>query len=244
MTETQLQTTPLSYKVKQLRRRITYSNGFISFLAATAVFVIRMYTKTLRIEYYYHPEFEKLDRAKVLYGFWHGRQFLLIPTYGDWHVSLLTDLSWAGNIQTKILEKMGYTVVRGSSKRKGVQALINLKKVIETGCSSAFALDGPRGPIYQSKPGILFLAQKLGYPIIPTATTAKRAWKLKDTWCHYLLPKPFTRCYVAMNKPFFVNNESGDLQTRELDDIMKKWTQKADEHIGRVVDSELLETSS
>lgn len=239
MTKNRPQIESISYRLKQFRRRITYSEGFISFLAAVAVFFIRVYSKTLRIRYEYHPEFERLDRKKVLFGFWHGRQFLLIPSYGDWHVSLLSDLSWAGDIQTKILERMGYKVIRGSSKRKGVQALISLKKVIESGYSTALALDGPRGPIYHSKPGILFLAQKLGYPIIPTATTAKHAWIFKNTWCRYMLPKPFSRCYIMMDEPFYVNSGFNEVQQKQLDTIMRGWTRKADEIIGREVDPEL-----
>ena len=224
----------MGFHLKKLRRRITYSDRFINFVASLAVFIITVYIKTLKIKYYFHPNFLKLDRTKVFYGFWHGRQFLLVPSFGSWHISLMSDLSWAGEIQTRILSRFGYVVVRGSSKRRGAQALLAMKKVIEKGTAGAFALDGPSGPIYKSKPGIIFLAQKMGYPIVPLTTSADRAWILKKTWCRYLLPKPFARCYVAMGKPIWVLKKQTGLTAEELDRILIDWTAQADQKVGRI----------
>jgi len=224
----------MGFSLKKLRRRITYSDRFINFVASLAVFIITVYIKTLKIKYYFHPDFLKLDRTKVFYGFWHGRQFLLVPSFGSWHISLMSDLSWAGEIQTRILSRFGYVVVRGSSKRRGAQALLAMKKVIEKGTAGAFALDGPSGPIYKSKPGIIFLAQKMGYPIVPLTTSADRAWILKKTWCRYLLPKPFARCYVAMGKPIWVLKKQIGLTAEELDRILIDWTAQADQKVGRI----------
>lgn len=220
--------------LKNLRRQITYSDGFINFLASLSVLVIACYTKTLKVRYYFHPDFLKLDRTKVFYAFWHGRQFLLVPSFGSWHISIMSDLSWAGEIQTRILSRFGYVVVRGSSKRKGAQALLSMKKVIKNGAAGGFALDGPSGPIYKSKPGIIFLAQKMGYPIIPLTASADRAWILKKTWCHYLLPKPFAKCYVAMGKPIWVVKKDVRLTSEELDRILIDWIAQIDRKVGRI----------
>ena len=219
-------------RLKGWRRRITYSTRFTDFIASAATLFIRAYTKTLKTQYYFHPEFLNLDHNKVFFGFWHGRQLLLVPSFGHWHVTLMTDLSWAGEIQTRILTRLGYHVVRGSSKRKGIRALLSMKKEIEKGFSGAFALDGPRGPIYKSKPGILFLAKKFDYPIIPTATSAGRCWILKSTWCHYMLPKPFSRCYISMGRPMRVSSESEEFLSAAFDKHLKVWTAKADIKVG------------
>lgn len=219
--------------LKQVRRKITYSDTCIHFLASLAVFLILLYFQTLKIRTYFHPEFLKIDRSRAFYGFWHGRQFLLVPYFGKWNGSLMTDISWAGNIQTEILSRFGYTVVRGSSKRKGVQALLNMKKAMEAGCAGAIAMDGPRGPIYTAKPGILFLARKMGYPIVPLTASSDRAWILKNTWCHYLLPKPFSRCYIAMGEPLWKFTEDGNSASEDLDRIVIEWTERADRKVGR-----------
>ena len=218
----------IRFRLKQLRRRITYSNGFVQFAAFLAYIVIYLYFRTLKVRYFFHPEFLKLDRNKVFFGFWHGRQFLLIPGFGQWKITLIADVSWAGEIQTCILQRFGYTVVRGSSKRKGVQALLHVKREAENGHAAAFALDGPSGPIYQAKPGILFLARKMQYPIIPVTTIAENGWRLKNTWCRYLFPKPFSKCYVAMGKPIWIDGEDEEKLVQNLNRTMNQWTQVID----------------
>ena len=228
----------LRFSLKRLRRKITYSSAVTGFLAFLAAGIIFIYNKTLKIQFSVHPELLKLDRTKVCYGFWHGRQFILVPNFSDWNASFMTDVSWAGEIQTKIAKKFGYVPVRGSSKRKGVQALLSMKRAMEQGCCGVFALDGPRGPIHKSQPGVLFLAQKMGYPIVPVATSADRAWVLKNTWCHYLLPKPFSHCYIALGKPLGESTISGKLESSELDRIMAAWTAEADRKMGRTPEAE------
>jgi lysophospholipid acyltransferase (LPLAT)-like uncharacterized protein len=218
--------------LKRLRRRITYSEWFTDLAAGLATLVIVLYAKTLRIQWYHHPDFLKLNVNKLIYGFWHGRQFLLVPSFGRWHVVLMTDVSWAGDVQSKILSRLGYILVRGSSKRKGAQALLHMKRAIEGGFPGGIALDGPRGPIYESKPGILFLARKMGYPVIPLSTSADRCWILKSTWCRYLLPKPFSRCCIAIGKPIWQTD--GEAVVPEvLDRAVMELTAEADLKVGR-----------
>jgi lysophospholipid acyltransferase (LPLAT)-like uncharacterized protein len=219
--------------LKGLRRKITYSSAFTSLVAYLASGIIALYNKTLKVHFYFHPEFLKLDRTKAIYGFWHGRQFLLIPNFDDWNVSLMTDVSWAGDVQTKILKRFGFVPVRGSSKRKGMQALLNMKRSMDAGRAAGFAVDGPRGPFHKSKPGILFLAQKMGYPIVLMTTSADRAWILNGTWCKYVLPKPFSHCYIAVGRPLWEATEEGKLTSEELDRLLEEWTVETDRKLGR-----------
>ena len=66
---------------KKVRRRITYSEWFVNLIASLAVLFFFFYFRLLRIKYYFHPEFLKIERSKAIFGFWHGRQFLLIPSF-------------------------------------------------------------------------------------------------------------------------------------------------------------------
>ena len=206
----------LKGRLKKFRRRITYSDRFVGGLASTASLIMLLYTKTLRIKWFIHPEFHKFSSKKFIFGFWHGRQFLLVPGFKDSHIALMTDISWAGAIQTQILKRFGYPIIRGSSKRKGVEALLSMKHMLDQGNPGAFALDGPRGPVYQAKPGILFLADKTNVPIFPLASSAERAWVLKSTWCHYLLPKPFSRCAIVIGKPLRGNHVDQEELNRQV----------------------------
>jgi len=192
---------------------------------------IRSYLPLLRIENYFHPDFSTVDRDHVFYAFWHGRLLLLVPSFGPWHVTIMTDLSWAGELLARILRRFGYHVVRGSSKRGGVQGIIQMKKVVEKGVGGALAVDGPHGPYRQSKPGVLFLAAKLGYPIVPLTFSADRYWILESTWDKFLIPKPFSKCVVAMGRPISIEKIRNGLTIEELDSIINEWTDGWDEKI-------------
>jgi lysophospholipid acyltransferase (LPLAT)-like uncharacterized protein len=213
--------------LKAFRRRITYSESFFRIASGIAMLLIRAYLPFLRIRKYSHPEFRKLDRNRVFYGFWHGRLLLLVPVFGPWHVTIMTDLSWAGELLARILTRFGYYVVRGSSKRGGFQGVIHMKKKVETGVSGALALDGPHGPYRKSKPGVLFLAEKLEYPIVPLTFGADRYWIL-NTWDRVLVPKPFARCLVGLGKPITIDRIRQGLDASGLDRIIDDWTETCD----------------
>jgi lysophospholipid acyltransferase (LPLAT)-like uncharacterized protein len=204
----------------------------VALAAGLGSLLIRAYAATLRIEKRVDPETASLDPAKVLYAFWHGRQFLLGPSFRHQGIAVMTDLSWAGRIQAGIMSRLGYPVVRGSSRRQAARALADMKRTLESGCSAAFAVDGPSGPIHRSKPGIVYLAQKLGYPIVPVATSARPAWVLGNTWCRYLVPAPFSRAVVALGPPIHAAAK-GDLTNDELDSILVRWTAETDASLER-----------
>jgi len=219
-------------RLRRVRRRITRSEWFMDAVAFVVAAFIIIYARTLRVRYSYHPEFETLDPERVLYGFWHGRQFLLVAGFQRSGIVVMSSVSWAGEIQARVLHRLGYVAVRGSSRRGAARGLYNMKKVLEEGRPAAFALDGPSGPIFQSKPGVLFLARKLGRPIVPVAATARTAWVVPRTWCRYLLPLPFARCFVAFGRPIWEALEES-YTTADLDRVMAEWTSEADRAVGR-----------
>jgi hypothetical protein len=216
---------------KRVRRRVTRSAPFLAAIAWVAAAFLVGHSKLLRVSFHTDPELEALDPDRVLYGFWHGRQYLLVHGFRDRGIAIMTDLSWAGEIQTRILTRLGYTPVRGSSRRGAARALAAMKRVIEERHPAAFALDGPSGPACRSKPGILYLAAKLGYPIVPVATSARPAWILRNTWCDYVFPLPFARCRVARGAPIW-QAADGTLTADELDRIVGEWTAEADRAVG------------
>ena len=222
---------PVRKKIKRFRRKITYSKPFIQLLAFLGYCLIKLYMGTLRIEEMWHPDSEKLKKTNFLYGFWHGRQFLLVSVFQHQNIAIMSDLSWAGEIQTRLLERFGYLMIRGSSKRKGVRALLEMKHAMEQGHTPAFALDGPRGPIYKAKPGIVFLAQKTKTPIIPVSTTARHYWTLKSTWCQYLIPKPFSRCLVHVGAPIWCYEMDNDEALDHVTQTFVREMQESDETI-------------
>jgi len=60
--------------------------------------------------------------------------------------------------------------------------------------------DGPRGPLFEVKPGVIFAASKASAKIIPVTWSATRVWKL-STWDGLLIPKPFSKIQVSFGAP-------------------------------------------
>ena len=214
---------------------MTRSEWFLNGLSALAAALIVLHRAPLRVELVRHPDLQGIDPDAVVYAFWHGRQYLLIPCYRGSGMAVLTEVSWAGEVVSRILARLGYVTVRGSVRRKGARAVVELRKAMEEERAGVFATDGPRGPAHRSKPGILALARKLGRPIVPVATSASPAWEVPNTWDDFLIPWPFARCCVALGPPLHAAAD-GSLTVEELDRALGEWTRKTDRRVGRLSD--------
>lgn len=220
--------------LRRARRAITRAGWFVGLLGFLASGFIRLHAATLRVERRAHPDLERVDRRRMLFAFWHGRQFLLAAGFRTWGIAIVTAASWAGDVQSRTLARLGYTPLRPSGRRRGFEAAILMKRALEAGHPVAVAVDGPNGPAYRSKPGVLLIARELGCPIVPVATSARRAWALPRTWDHYLLPLPFSRCVVALGEPLWAAGY-GELTGEELDRALDALTAETDRAAGRAL---------
>jgi lysophospholipid acyltransferase (LPLAT)-like uncharacterized protein len=202
----------------------------LSFLGWVVMF---LWSSTVRIRFVDRaiPEGLRSQGKNIIYAFWHGRQFLLFYTHRNSGIVIPASESRDGDIQAGILGRFGFGVVRGSSKRKGAQALLGLVDALRNGKDIALAVDGPRGPIYEVKQGITYLAGKLGVPIVPLSMAARRGWVLERIWDKYLLPRPFTRCVILYGEPVIVNgtsNEELERKRLELAAALNRLMEQAD----------------
>jgi lysophospholipid acyltransferase (LPLAT)-like uncharacterized protein len=197
--------------------------------------LLTLWCRTLRITFVNKniPDSFKAEGRNIIFAFWHGRQFLLFHTHRALGVVIPASESRDGEIQAGILTRFGFEVVRGSSKRKGAQALLGLVDGLRRGKHIALAVDGPRGPLYEVKQGVTYLAGKLDKPIVPVITSAKRFWVLDRIWDKYLLPVPFTRAIVLYGEPIMVNGTSEEVleaKRGELQTALNRLMADADEY--------------
>jgi lysophospholipid acyltransferase (LPLAT)-like uncharacterized protein len=143
------------------------------------------------------PESTFLDPAIIV--FWHRCVFPGIWLYRKRGIAVMTSQSFDGEYIARIIERFGYSAVRGSSSRGGVRALLGMHKVIDQEHSVAFTIDGPRGPLYVAKPGPVLLARNTGVPIYPFYMAVQKAWLLKS-WDQFMVPKPFSRVELRIGK--------------------------------------------
>jgi lysophospholipid acyltransferase (LPLAT)-like uncharacterized protein len=197
--------------------------------------LISLWSRTIRIQFVNKSIPDRLasEGKNYIYAFWHGRQFLLFHSHRHTGVVINASESRDGEIQAGILQRFGFNVVRGSSKRKGERALLGLVDGLRKGKNVAIAVDGPRGPIYEVKQGAAYLAGKLDKPIVPVITGASRYWILDRIWDKYLLPVPFTRGIVLYGEPIIVHGKSDDqleAKCRELEEALNGLMSQADRY--------------
>jgi lysophospholipid acyltransferase (LPLAT)-like uncharacterized protein len=66
--------------------------------------------------------------------------------------------------------------------------------------------DGPRGPAYKVKPGIIVAAKETGAPIISFNWNGPH-YKL-SSWDHFRIPKPFSKIDLYFSKPLTLSSSS------------------------------------
>ncbi|MDL1987346.1 MAG: lysophospholipid acyltransferase family protein, partial [Deltaproteobacteria bacterium] len=146
---------------------------------------------------------------------WHSRMLLLnYLTKGSEGTAMVSG-SEDGEFVARILKRQGHEAIRGSTTRGGIKALSSLiKKLKEKQRPSIIIPDGPQGPRFKVKLGIIILARETGYPILPFSYSAKRM-KVFASWDRFILPYPFTKCLGIYGNPFFVPKDAGK------DDLMR-----------------------
>ena len=189
------------------------SLGLISWAGYLA---IRLIGPTLRTSFTHEPGTEGEPRTRpAIYCFWHRCVFPAGYLFRNHGIRVLTSRSYDGEYIARIIKRLGFRAVRGSSSRGAVQSLRELQRELERGEFVAFTIDGPRGPRYVAKPGPIHLARITGAPIFSFFVAAESAWILK-TWDDFILPKPFSRVHCYVRAPIRVSPDSDQAEALAL----------------------------
>jgi hypothetical protein len=177
-------------------------------LAGVALYwLIRVICATVKFEVFgweHHTE-----AAPLVYCFWHNR--IPIATY-FWRqrgIVVMSSRSFDSEYIARFIQRFGYGTAKGSSTRGARAGLIQMIRAVRAGKSAAFTVDGPRGPLYEAKPGALMLAAKAGAAILPFSISLDRCWRL-PSWDQLEIPKPFARAVVVLGERLVVPADEGN----------------------------------
>jgi lysophospholipid acyltransferase (LPLAT)-like uncharacterized protein len=129
--------------------------------------------------------------------------------YRHRHLAVITSRSLDGEYIARVIRRLGFVPIRGSSSRGGQRALLEMSNLLTKGNAVALTIDGPRGPRYVAKKGPVLLARLSGAAITAFYVAVERAWVLK-TWDGLMIPKPFSRIYVRVARKIFVPPDADD----------------------------------
>jgi lysophospholipid acyltransferase (LPLAT)-like uncharacterized protein len=194
------------------------AGAFLVFISLRALMV------TVRCRMRNHSEFLAPNApGPAIFCFWHNRLASCIKVYESHrkphasgrNMAALISASRDGAFLACILELFGVQPVRGSTSRRGPQAMLELTTWAERGYDLTITPDGPRGPCYEIQEGVISLAQVTGLPVVPVAFNVN--WKLRvKSWDRFQIPLPFARCEVVVGRVMRVPPEATDAERESL----------------------------
>jgi lysophospholipid acyltransferase (LPLAT)-like uncharacterized protein len=183
---------------------------------------VRWWMSTLdyKVAYYdrtVDPVFPECQGQKI-YIFWH--EYILFPLYlrGHCNLAMLLSRHRDAEVLSHAARHLGFDFVRGSTDRGGVTAL---RALLAKSRSMHLTItpDGPRGPRRRLAPGCVYLASKLGLPLVVMGYGYDRPWRVRSAWDQFAIPRPHCRARAVPSGEIFV---PPDLDRRGLEHFRRR----------------------
>jgi len=167
----------------------------------------------------------------VIYALWH--EYIPIPFYlrAKTGFSILVskhrDAEWLS--QAAAIE--GFRLFRGSSGRGGVGVL---KAILAEPDFPGFVItpDGPRGPRRKFSAGAIFMASKLGIPIVLVGLGYDRPWRNRKTWDKFAVPRLGSRARAILSHrihvPSKMNRDELERFRLKMEQELSRLTEEAE----------------
>lgn len=185
----------------------------LGFLSDMVYFIFRIQEPFTRIKEVNNPEIKP-----CIYAMWHAHQCCIHGIKDRANLNVLISRSIDGEIIARVVEKWGFKVVRGSKGKKGaIEATMQLIDRLKNDECVAMMVDGPSGPAFVAKDGVVKIAKMSGAPIVPVY------WYSEDwsffkipSWDGFRYPFFFTRLLNFYGEPIYVNPDNTDEQDEEV----------------------------
>jgi Uncharacterized protein conserved in bacteria len=196
------------------QRFVIRAAGFLGYV------LVRSLGATIRFQTTGWENFEAIEKTgKIpIYSFWHDRIISGTYFFRNRGIIVLSSSSFDSEYTARCIQRLGFGIIKGSSTRGGIQALVGMIRMMKKGSAMAFTIDGPKGPRYEAKAGPTVLAKKTGNPLMPFVIECEKFWTIKS-WDRLQIPKPFTRANLLIGEPIYVDANARDeeLESKRLE---------------------------
>lgn len=206
-----------------------------SVLSSVIYFLLNLYTKTI------HVQLENAEKVinhaenggRVIIGVWHQRFFggFFVPPMFHLTPCIMISQSRDGDFISRIVQKIGWKPVRGSSSRGGKQALRAMVEGVMKNPIGFHIVDGPNGPPRIIKPGLIALARDADAVITLGLISYEKAW-IANSWDQFMVPKPFSRILIRAGSTFPVpekmNDDEFEAFRKKVEDALAREMEAAD----------------
>ncbi len=180
--------------------------------------IYKIISSTWRTKISEPPEMiQELEQKKgLILAHFHGDEIALISLVKKYKISTMTSTSKDGEIMNTTLNLLGAKTSRGSSTRGGIGALKGLVRLSKEGRSASFAIDGPKGPLHEVKPGVFEFSRLTGANIYACGVFCDRAWHFPKSWNKAYFPKPFAKINIVWLGPTLSITKDQDPRSSDL----------------------------
>jgi lysophospholipid acyltransferase (LPLAT)-like uncharacterized protein len=181
---------------------------------------------TWRVSFVEPPQLKKnlTEGNPFILSHWHGDEMVLVFTAKRYRILTIVSQSQDGEIMNTFFKLNGGFTVRGSSSKGGAHALRSLvTQVKKKNLNVSFAVDGPKGPLHEVKPGV-FQFQRLLKPhptLYAAGISVDRFWCFKKSWNKTILPKPFAQVVIYWLETSLVTTTELDPRDQTLAQNLK-----------------------
>ncbi len=209
------------FKMRELLSRYPWLDTVrMNFLEWVCTDGIGFFDRSYRIVKFVAPGAAKLltgdaTRQPLIMAIYHGRMVGLLAVQPRKRVTILISPSRDGEMIARGMLGMGYSVVRGSSKQGGVKGALELIDAVEEGQDLAFMVDGPRGPKFVVKPGIIRIAEMTQVPIVPYVCSSRSTWWM-GSWDRFMAAWWSTPTICMYGEPLYVPKDASPELQEEL----------------------------
>jgi len=188
------------------QRLLIFFAGWIGYLAVLLI------GRSLRWEVVGKGNYEAAVRRgkSFIVTFWHREIFSAIWYWRQRGMVVMVSQNFDGEYISRIIHRHGYATARGSSSRRASRVLVEMVRTLRKGLEAAVTPDGPRGPKFLAKPGVVQLARLSGASILCFHIVPRRSWIFRKSWDQTEVPKPFARTAIFIAPPIEVPRDIHD----------------------------------
>ncbi len=163
----------------------------------------RLWASTLRL----HTD--PLPPAPAVMALWHRNLFAALWAYRHQGIVILASRHRDGRRIAELAWTLGYQPVLGSSTRGGAAGARGLLRALREPRVVAITPDGPKGPRFVVKPGVLEIARWAQVPVYAVGVACSPCRSV-NSWDQFVIPLPFARCRVRFLGPWDPHHLSPD----------------------------------
>jgi lysophospholipid acyltransferase (LPLAT)-like uncharacterized protein len=215
-------------------RRVLQDPRVQGLLGLVVAWLLRLFGATWRIRFEGADPFA--GGEAFVAATWHRNLLVAAFAFRNRGVAVPVSRSRDGDLTAAVLQRLGFAPPpRGSSSRGATALLRELIRCIQRGRVVAILPDGPRGPAFRAKPGVLALARATGRPVHTVGIAARPRLRF-GSWDRAMLPLPFARVIVAygdrVHVPKSTRAEALEARRLELERELDRLTGTLDARLG------------